>query len=65
MLSYSKGHKISLNLTLVNNDGSPEENATVNYKIYNESNTIELSGNNLPFNSQLGSYIDVIDPSID
>ena len=65
MLTYSKGHKISLNLTLVNNDGSPEENADVNYKIYNESYTMELSANNLPFNSQLGSYIDVINPKVD
>ena len=65
MLTYSKGHKISLNLTLINNDGSPEDEATVNYKIYNESNTLELSGNDVAYNSQLGSYIDVIDPSVD
>lgn len=65
MLKYSKGQKISINLCLINNDGSPEENATINYKIYNESNVLELSGNSLTFNEQLGSYIDVIDPSID
>lgn len=65
MLKYSKGQKISINLTLINNDSSPEENATVNYKIYNDSNTLELSGDNLVFNEQLGSYIDVIDPSTD
>lgn len=65
MLRYSKDHKISINLTLVNNDGSPEENATVNYKIYDDSNTLQLSGNSVTFNEQLGSYIDIIDPSTD
>lgn len=65
MLKYSKGQKISINLTLINNDGSPESNATVNYKVYDESNTLHLSGNELTFNEQLGSYIDVIDPVSD
>lgn len=65
MLQYSLGQKISLNLTLVNNDSSPEANANVSYKIFNESNTLEVSGSNLAFNNQLGSYIDVIDPSTD
>jgi len=65
MLRYSKDHKISINLTLVNNDGSPEENATVNYKIYDDSNTLQLSGNSVTYNEQLGSYIDIIDPSTD
>lgn len=65
MLKYSKGQKISINLTLINNDGTPEENATVNYKIYDDSNTLMLSGDNLAYNSTLGSYIDVIDPSVD
>lgn len=65
MLKYSRGKKISLNLSLINNDGSPEANANVSYKIYNDSNTLQLSGNELAFNEQLGSYIDVIDPSID
>lgn len=64
MLKYSKGKKISINLMLVNNDGSPESDATVNYKIYDDSNTLQLSGNDISFNEQLGSYIDVIDPSV-
>lgn len=62
-MRYSKGQKISINLCLINNDGSPESNATVNYKIYDNSNTLQLSGNSLTFNEQLGSYIDIIDPS--
>lgn len=62
MLKYSKGQKISLNLTLINNDGTPEDEATVNYKIYDEFNTLELSGNSLVYNEQLGSYVDVINP---
>lgn len=65
MLRYSRGHKISINLTLINNDGRPESNATVNYKIYDDSNTLQLSGNSITFNEQLGSYIDIIDPPID
>jgi uncharacterized protein YfaS (alpha-2-macroglobulin family) len=65
MLKYSKGQKVSLNLTLINNDGTPEDGATINYKIYNDSNTLEVSGNDITYNEQLGSYIDVIDPSIE
>jgi len=65
MLKYSKDQKISLNLTLVNNDGNPESDASINYKLYNSSNTLEVSGNDLTFNNQLGSYIDIIDPSTD
>ncbi len=65
MLKYSKGQKISLNLSLINNDGSPENNAIVNYKIYNESNTLILSGGPLIYNEQLGAYIDIINPSSD
>ena len=65
MLTYSKGQKISLNLTLINNDGLPESNANISYKIYNSTNSLELSGNNIPFNEQLGSYIDVIDSEND
>lgn len=64
MLKYSLNQKISLNLTLINNDNSPESNATVTYKIYNSSNTLELSGSPA-YNSQLGSYIDIIEPSTD
>lgn len=63
MLKYSKGHKISLNLTLINNDGSPEANAEVKYELYDENSIIILSNNNLTYNEQLGSYIDVIDPT--
>ena len=63
MLKYSKGQKISINLTLINNDGSPESNATVNYEIYDDTDTLHLSGNSVTYNSQLGSYIDIIDPS--
>lgn len=65
MLKYSKGQKISINLTLINNNGSAEENATVSYNIYNDSNTLQVSGTSVTYNEQLGSYIDVIDPSID
>lgn len=65
MLTYSKGQKISLNLTLINNDSLPESNANISYKIYNSTNSLELSGNNIPFNEQLGSYIDVIDSEND
>jgi len=62
MLKYSKGQKISLNLTLINNNGSPESNADIKYEIYNDINEIVYYNNNLVFNEQLGSYIDVIDP---
>jgi len=65
MIKYSKGQKISINLCLINNDGSPEENAIVSYKIYNDSNTLQLSGDSIAYNDQLGSYIDVIDPQTD
>lgn len=65
MLTYSKGQKVSLNLTLINNDGSPEDDATISYSIYNESNTLEVSGGTVTYNSQLGSYIDVINPDVD
>ena len=63
MLKYSKGKKISLNLTLVNNDGKPEENADIKYEIYDYGNTLVYFNNSVPFNPQLGSYIDVIDPA--
>jgi hypothetical protein len=65
MLKYSKGQEISLNLTLVDNNGQIEDSATVNYKIYNGSNTLELSGNNLSFNNQLNGYVDLIEPLVD
>lgn len=65
MLKYSKGQKVSLNLTLINNDGSPEDNADVSYTLYDENNNQILSNSNVSFNSQLGSYIDVIDPLTD
>lgn len=64
MLKYSKGQKISLNLTLINNDGSPESNANISYEVYDDNNVI-LSNNNLSFNKQLGSYVDIIDPDTD
>lgn len=64
MLKYSKGKKISLNLTLINNDGSPENNATVNYELYDDNYNLLLSNSNLVFNEQLGSYIDIIDPEL-
>jgi len=62
MLKYSKGQDISLNLTLVNNDGNPEDSAVVNWYLYNSVNTLELSGSPI-YNAQLGSYIDIINPS--
>lgn len=62
MLKYYKGQKISLNLTLVNNDGNPEDDADISYSIYDTDNNEVLSNNDVPFNEQLGSYIDVIDP---
>ena len=65
MLKYSKGQKISLNLTLVNDDGQLEDSATVNYKIYNDTNTLELSGNNLSFDEGINGYVEIIDPSVD
>lgn len=65
MLKYSKGQEISLNLTLVDNNGQIEDSAIVNYKIYNGSNTLELSGNNLSFNNQLNGYVDLIEPLVD
>jgi hypothetical protein len=65
MLKYSKGNKISLNLTLVNNDGSPESNAIVSYILFDDENNEILSNNSLVFNEQLGSYIDIINPEID
>jgi len=65
MLKYSKNQKISINLTLINNDGTPESDATVNYEIYDSYNVLQLSGNSVTYNEQLGSYIDIIDPSTD
>lgn len=65
MLKYSKSQKFSVSLMLINNDGSPESDATVSYNIYNESNTLEVSGGTVTYNSTLGAYVDVIDPSID
>jgi hypothetical protein len=49
---------------LINNDGTPEENATVSYEIYNDTNTLELSGG-VAYNEILCSYIEVINPQSD
>ena len=64
MLTYTKNNKIALSLTLINNDGTPEENATVSYEIYNDTNTLELSGG-VAYNEILCSYIEVINPQSD
>lgn len=65
MIKYSKGQNISINLTLINNDGNPEDNADVSYNLYDDKNNLLLSNSELPFNEQLGSYVDVIDPLLD
>ena len=65
MLTYTKDNKIALSLTLINNDGTPEENANISYNIYDNTNTLILSGGTVVYNNELGSYIDIINPDTD
>ena len=62
MLKYSRNQKISLNLTLVNNDGKSEENANVSYVLYDDEYNEILSSENIVYNPELNSYIDIINP---
>lgn len=64
-MKYSKGQKFSVILQLVDNDGSFESDATVTYSIYDDTWTEVISGGTVTYNSTLGAYIDVIEPSID
>jgi len=67
MIAANKFEKIVLTLQLIKSDGlSVEEDATVSYKVFDSTGTVELvSTQSAAFNSTTKSYIDELDPNVD
>lgn len=65
MIDVNKGENIALSLQLIKSDGvSVEEEATVSYRIFDTSATIELvSSQSTSYNSVTQSYMDSLVPS--
>jgi hypothetical protein len=60
-----KGKNIGLTLQLVKSDGSAEESATVTYRIFDSTGTVEkVSEQSASFNATTKSYIDTLIPSV-
>ena len=62
----NKGEKIGMTLQLIKSDGvSVETGATVTYKIFDDTGTVELvSEQTTIYNTTTKSYIDTLDPSV-
>jgi len=65
MIDVNKGENIELTLQLIKSDGiSVEEEATVSYRIFNSSATVELVTSQIAsYNSITQSYTDTLIPS--
>lgn len=65
MIDVNKGENIALSLQLIKSDGiSVEENATISYRIFDSSATVELvSSQTASYNSITQSYTDTLVPS--
>lgn len=61
MLTYSKGQKISLNLSLVLSDGTNDKDAVVWYEFYDSTKQL-LFTNSVSFDPILEAFIDVVNP---
>ena len=65
MIIVNKGENITFTLQLIKSDGlSVEEEATISYRIFDTSGTVELvSSRSATYNSTTQSYVDTLIPS--